>query len=64
MKNISFLSENIQFLEVKFSLYLNSPVFVMRNVSVTLATSLMFNNWAQYDCLLYVVSVLPMFCYY
>ena len=29
MKNISFLSENFQFLEVKFSLYLNRRVFVM-----------------------------------
>ena len=29
MKNISFLSENFQFLEVKFSIYLNRHVFVM-----------------------------------
>ena len=29
MKNISFLSENFQFLEVKFSTYLNRHVFVM-----------------------------------
>ena len=29
MKNISFLSENFQFLEVKFSVYLNRRVFVM-----------------------------------
>ena len=30
MKNISFfLSENVQFLEVKFSIYLNRRVFVM-----------------------------------
>ena len=29
MKNISFLSENFQFLEVKFSIYLNRCVFVM-----------------------------------
>ena len=29
MKNISFLSENFQFLEVKFSIYLNRRVFVM-----------------------------------
>ena len=28
MKNISFLSENFQFLEVKFSIYLNRRVFV------------------------------------
>ena len=29
MKNISFLSENFQFLGVKFSIYLNSCVFVL-----------------------------------
>ena len=30
MKNISFfLSEDVQFLEVKFSIYLNSRIFVM-----------------------------------
>ena len=28
-KNISFLSENFQFLEVKFSIYLHMRVFVM-----------------------------------
>ena len=31
MKNISFLTENFQFLEVKFSIYLNRRVFVMKN---------------------------------
>ena len=30
MKNISFLSENVQFLDVKISIYLNRRVFVMR----------------------------------
>ena len=29
MKNTSFLSENFQFLEVKFCIYLNRCVFVM-----------------------------------
>ena len=29
MKNIVFVSENFQFLEVKFSIYLNRSVFVM-----------------------------------
>ena len=29
MKNISFLSENFHFVEVKFSIYLNRRVFVM-----------------------------------
>ena len=29
MKNISFLSENFQFLEVKFSIFLNRRVFIM-----------------------------------
>ena len=28
-KNLIFLSENVQFLEVKFSIYLNRHVFVM-----------------------------------
>ena len=32
MKDISFLSENFQFLELKFSIYLNRPVFIMRLV--------------------------------
>ena len=33
MKNISiFLSENFQFLEVKFSIYLNRRVFVMSGI--------------------------------
>ena len=34
MKNISFLSEIFQFLEVKFSLYLNRQVFVMFNIII------------------------------
>ena len=29
MKNIFFLSENFQFLEIKFSIYLNRCAFVM-----------------------------------
>ena len=34
MKNMSFfLSENFQFLEVKFSIYLNRRVFVMSECS-------------------------------
>ena len=32
MKNISFLSKNFQFLEVKYSIYLNRRVFVMRSL--------------------------------
>ena len=46
MKNIRvFLSENFQFLEVKFSIYLNRCVFVMekklrsRNISLNLNVS-------------------------
>ena len=36
MKNIRvFLSENFQFLEVKFSIYLNRRVFVMENTHNT-----------------------------
>ena len=38
MKNIRvFLSENFQFLEVKFSIYLNRHVFVMESQSHHLA---------------------------
>ena len=37
MKNIRvFLSENFQFLEVKFSIHLNRHVFVMRLVGLTI----------------------------
>ena len=38
MKNISFLSENFQFLEVKFSIYLNRRVFVMTFGEITVST--------------------------
>ena len=38
MKNIRvFLSENFQFLEVKFSIYSNRRVFVMRNYESLMA---------------------------
>ena len=42
MKNIGvFVSENFQFLEVKFSIYLNRRVFVMNIAdTVTIATLL------------------------
>ena len=36
MKNVSFLFENVQFLEVKFSIYLNRRVFEMRVFTVRL----------------------------
>ena len=45
----SFLSENFQFLEVIFSIYLNSSVFVMRTV--------VFYN-SQYDDMIAVTSEL------
>ena len=32
-KNQSFLSENLQFLKVKFSIYLNRRVFVIEKIS-------------------------------
>ena len=35
MNNISFLSENFQFLEVKFSIYLNRCVFVVASTIIT-----------------------------
>ena len=35
MKNIRvFLCENFQFLEVKFSIYLNRGVFVMKKINI------------------------------
>ena len=34
MKNISFLSENFQFLEVKLSIYLNRHFFVMSYIGL------------------------------
>ena len=35
MKTIGvFVSENFQFLEVKFSIYLNRSVFVMKNIYI------------------------------
>ena len=34
MKNKSFLSENFQFFEVKFSIYLNRLVFVMNSINL------------------------------
>ena len=36
MKNIIFVSETFQFLEVKFSVYLNRRVFVMYTRNATL----------------------------
>ena len=38
MKHISFLSENFQFLEVKFSIYLNRRVSVMFIEAITIFT--------------------------
>ena len=39
----SFLSENFQFLEVKFSIYLNRRVFVMENrIELSLVVSSLF----------------------
>ena len=35
-KYLSFLSEKFQFLEIKFSIYLNSRVFVMRKLKLKL----------------------------
>ena len=40
MKNISFLPENFQFFEVKFSIYLNRCVFVMLWLGVKVSEDL------------------------
>ena len=54
MKNINFfLSENFQFLVVKFSIYLNRRVFVMININVKLYISAPSTSWfymVQTDC--------------
>ena len=34
MKNFSFLSENFQFFEMKFSIYLNRRIFVMVSLNI------------------------------
>ena len=48
MKNIRvFLSENFQFLEVKFSIYLNRLVFVMINI-FTFPVVKMNANYAKF----------------
>ena len=51
MKNIRFfLSENFQFLVVKFSVYLNRLVFVMRNNRPTSAVSDLILYKYDYFC--------------
>ena len=45
MKSIRvILSENFQFLEVKFSIYLNRRVFVMRTTSEDAAEAFLFRQ--------------------
>ena len=52
MKNISvfFLSENFQFLEVKFSIYLNRRVFVM-NLDATSLMRRCLNDVCPLGCI-------------
>ena len=47
MKNIrDFLSENFQFMEVKFSIYLNRRVFIMKSISLPfLITKKLLDMW-------------------
>ena len=63
MKNIRvFLSENFQFLEVKFSIYLNRQVFVMnifRKGKAFFFCFLFF--FSLRDALLRICKVLPLF---
>ena len=48
-KNQSFLSENFQFLEVKFSIYLNRRVFVMNsNIVISYDTILTLQGDLMY----------------
>ena len=60
MKNIRvFLSQNFQFLEVKFSLYLNRRVFVMSKIFLKLRLT------CQYDTYLsgFGIHFLGLFCF-
>ena len=46
MKNRVFLSENFKFLEVKFSIYLNRRVFVMkRGVWLVFIITMVYRNY-------------------
>ena len=49
-----FLSENFQFLEVKFSIYLNKRVFVMRGCLMRL-------NWPKLASLSRILGTLAVF---
>ena len=55
MKNRVFLSENFQFLEVKFSIYLNRRVFVMQ---CTFSKATLHNE--DSSCLLSHYEITPM----
>ena len=51
MKNIRvFLSENFQFLEVKFSIYLNKHVFVMLFVLSIYVYTLIYIYMCMFHC--------------
>ena len=58
MKNVRvFLSENFQFLEVKFSIYLNRRVFVMCRKKGSSAISEEPDQPACTPCLIMIVSI-------
>ena len=59
MKNISFLSENFQFLEVKFSILLKRRVFAMA-LSVVALESYNVSSYifVQYMCLVFMLYAL------
>ena len=51
MKNIRvFLSENFQFLEVKFSLHLNRHIFIMLEIRIFKFAKLILGNGIQDGC--------------
>ena len=50
MKNIRFLSENFQFLEVKFSIYLNRRVFVMYSYGASCAVKQILRQRSCRSC--------------
>ena len=62
MKNISFfLSENFQFLEMKFSIYLNKRVFIMilNSSSLVLSTVLCPEKGSPYFAFVLFIFLIP-----
>ena len=61
MKNISFLSEDFQFLMVKISVYLNRRVFVMKSTSLPVDMLKMLDEWLTHLLFLFFFLVFVLF---